>query len=67
MDGGYVHEKLNSSTTRAILHALPTALLALDSTDTIILANASASRLLHTSRENLEGGPLARFVAPHTH
>ncbi len=62
-----MHEKLNSSTTRAILHALPTALLALDSTDTIILANASASRLLHTSRENLEGGPLARFVAPHTH
>ncbi len=57
-------EKPNNSVMRAILHALPTAVLALDSTDTILLANAAASRLLATPRDHLEGGSLARFVSP---
>lgn len=57
-------DQQDSSTTRAVLHALPTAIIALDSTDTIILANAAASRLLGTSREHLEGGSLARFISP---
>lgn len=62
-----MHEKPNSSIMRAILHALPTAVIALDSTDTIILANSSASRMLGTPREHLEGGSLARFISPDTH
>lgn len=59
-------EKLNSSVTRAILHALPTAILALDSTDTIVVANAAASKLLGTPHDHLEGGSLSRFVTPGT-
>ena len=62
-----MNEMPDSSITRAILHALPTAVLVLDSEDTIILANASASRLLETPRPHLEGGPLSRFVSKHTH
>lgn len=61
-----VIEKLNNSVTRAILHALPTAILALDSTDTIVVANAAASKLLGTPRDHLEGGSLSRFVTPGT-
>jgi PAS domain-containing protein len=54
--------ELNNSLTRAILHALPTALIALDETDTIVLANNAATKLLHTSRDRLEGGTLSRFI-----
>lgn len=57
-----MHEQLNSAVTRAILHALPTAVLALDSTDTILVANSAVARLLGTPREHLEGGSLSRFT-----
>lgn len=57
-----MHEQLNSPVARAILHALPTAVIALDSLDNILVANNSASKLLGIPRENLEGGPLARFT-----
>lgn len=54
--------QVNSAATRAILHALPTAVLALDSAGSILVANSAAAKLLSTPREHLEGGSLSRFT-----
>lgn len=53
---------LVSLVSRAILHTLPTAVLALDSNDTVIFSNTAAQKLLQTPKENLEGGSLSRFI-----
>lgn len=55
---------MNTLVSRAILSVIPTALIAVDSSDMIIFANASAARLLQTPRDHLEGGSIARFVDP---
>ncbi len=59
-------EQTNSVFTRAILHALPTAIIALDPNSSIISANTSAAKLLGIPRNVLEGGPISRFVKPGT-
>jgi len=62
----FVTNNLNNSINRAVLHALPTSILVLDSNERIILANLSATRLLKTQREYLEGGSLSRFLESET-
>jgi|GEM_PF-5819491 len=57
-----VNDNLQSSINRAVLHALPTSILILDSKDRIVLANHAATRLLKTPREYIEGGSLSRFL-----
>lgn len=58
-----MRDKLSTQTAKAILHALPTAVIALDSLDNILIANNAASKLLGIPRENLEGGPISRYTS----
>lgn len=66
MDGGYVADNENSAIIRAILASIPTALIALDSNDTVIVANIAASKLLKIPREQLIGGSLYRYLEINT-
>jgi hypothetical protein len=54
----------NESILRAILHSLPNAVLALDESDNILLANNGAVKLLKTKRDHLEGGSIYRYLLP---
>ncbi|MFN8015508.1 MAG: PAS domain-containing protein [Acidimicrobiia bacterium] len=57
-----MEDKNLSSITRAILHALPTSILVLDSNDNIIVANIAASKILGIPKEYLEGGNISRYT-----
>ena len=59
-----MQKQANESILRAILHSLPNALLALDESENILLANIGAAKLLKTKREHLEGGSIYRFLLP---
>lgn len=59
-----MQKQANESILRAILHSLPNAVLTLDDSDNILVANTGAARLLKTKREYLEGGSIYRFMLP---
>ena len=59
-----MQKQANESILRAILHSLPNAVIALDDSDNILVANTGAARLLKTKREHLEGGSIFRFLLP---
>ena len=59
-----MQKQANESILRAILHSLPNAVIALDDSDNILVANTGASKLLKTKREHLEGGSIFRFLLP---
>lgn len=59
-----MQKQANESILRAILHSLPNAVIALDDSENILVANTGAARLLKTKREYLEGGSIYRFMLP---
>ena len=54
----------NEPILRAILHSLPNAVIAVDETDNILVANNGAAKLLNTKRNYLEGGSIYRYMFP---